>query len=105
MFSSKQIFACNDFFVSYLQNIILSLVRILEVLSLAGTQAPDLASVTRCCSTATQAIVYRGQKRLCAWEAAATCGAPRSQGVWVRAELFFLSFFFECVFHSLRVWQ
>lgn len=74
------------------QNMILSPVRTLEHLSLAGTQAPRLALAILWHSTATQVIVSRGRGRLCAWEVAAACGVPLCQGVWVRGQLLLFSF-------------
>lgn len=72
-------------------------VRTLERLGSAGTQAQGLALVTLCHSTATRAIVSRGQGRLCAWEVAAACGVPLCQGVWVRGQLLLFLFFPLCV--------
>ena len=67
-------------------------VRTLEPLGLAGTLALDLGLVTHWLFTATRAIVYRGRRRLCAWEVAAACGVPLCQGVWVRGQLLLLRF-------------
>ncbi len=67
-------------------------VKTLERLGSAGTRAPGLALVTRWCFTATRAIVYKGQGRLCAWEVAAACGVPLCQGVWVRGQLLLFRF-------------
>lgn len=74
------------------QSMIWNPVRTLEPLGSAGTQAPDLGLVTHWRFTAIRAIVYRGQRRSCAWEVAAACGVPLCQGVWVRGQLLLLRF-------------